>query len=288
MFLSDPALSVAATPPPLELEGWLKHAFNLEQAGRLTLAWIRARLPGYPMIPAPQLGRGTQLTTEEFTTKFVWRRNDVTRQLQLTGPPDVLVDMLRPPAGDERPLLELTARLLDAMQRTPTWGAFEQASKVLGAAARSELKAAKGMVGKLLSAEAVDAHEPSLAHPRNASRAKQLRSVIDGLSDEARAYAQAFDDVGEFIDRSVVEVLGQLMAFGEPMEINDALEVETDADNLNTVSFTTEQMIHIPGGLVNLTHPLIRETLIVEGISMRMSGQEFRTELRAVRLPGSG
>ncbi len=55
-----------------DLARWLSATQRLEQAHRVTLAWFRSRLPGYPLIPAPQLGRETAYTTHEYSPRFIW------------------------------------------------------------------------------------------------------------------------------------------------------------------------------------------------------------------------
>src|SRR4051794_21223524 len=50
---------------------WLAATTRVESAHRATVAWLRARLPGYPALPAPQLTSGSPLRTPEFTPRLV-------------------------------------------------------------------------------------------------------------------------------------------------------------------------------------------------------------------------
>jgi hypothetical protein len=72
---------------PTEFDGWLKAASKVEWAFLEQIAWVRAQLPGYPMLKVPQLVSNTPYTTSEFTWLAVWSRYDMTRGFQMSPPP---------------------------------------------------------------------------------------------------------------------------------------------------------------------------------------------------------
>ena len=65
-------------------------ANRIEAAHRMTLAWLRSRLAGYPILRAPQLAPGTPLTTFEMTIHYTWTKEELSGGLnQMPAPPGV-------------------------------------------------------------------------------------------------------------------------------------------------------------------------------------------------------
>jgi hypothetical protein len=76
-----------------ELKEWLRAAIALESAHRVTLAWFRSRLPGYPVVRAPQLARNSQFTTREYTPRFIWTVDERGIGLQFQSAPPELAGL---------------------------------------------------------------------------------------------------------------------------------------------------------------------------------------------------
>src|SRR4051794_13733633 len=83
---------------PKQLEAdhgdWLAAVGQAEGAHRATVAWLWARLPGYPALPAPQLAPGSPLTTPEFSNRLVWTPGERGQGLQLAEPQPTIAEAL--------------------------------------------------------------------------------------------------------------------------------------------------------------------------------------------------
>jgi hypothetical protein len=256
--------------PEHELKQWLDAARRLEMAHRSTVAWFRSRLPGYPLILAPQLVPGTPLTTLEWTSRLIWTRDELRRGLQFQGsPPDVgsELDVRGPPARD---LAESARAVASALERTDEWAAFREAVKALGKAGKADLRAARSHLADLLVPEAIDAHEPNLAAPRGDYRAQVTFDVVKSLEGSARSYADAFATANDLIDTSASEVFGQLAMYGEPISL-PANRLDLRGGTPTRVSFelgAAYVFVVDCGNVAWLDDPLVSDAVRVESISI--------------------
>jgi len=83
-FIRQPTLGHVERPD--NFDPWFVAAYEVEAAFRVQLAWLRAQLPGYPLLRVPQLVANTPFTTDEFTWKAVWARGDMARGFQSSPP----------------------------------------------------------------------------------------------------------------------------------------------------------------------------------------------------------
>lgn len=192
---SDPHTPGAAGATGVALREWIEVAQRVEQAHRLTVAWIRSRLPNYPIIRAPQLARHTTFTTDEFTWQLGWPIQDQRIGLQATPAPPSVGEELNAEPGLVTNLTTTTKEIAKALSGTQEWATFAAAASNLDKPAKQNLRAARRTLAERLSPKAVDDHEAKIAVTRSNYRAHVLAEVLDPLSGSALDYAESFGAV---------------------------------------------------------------------------------------------
>lgn len=248
---------------------WLEIARRVEAAHRRTIAWLRARLPMYPNLPAPQLTPGAPLTTPEFTDRLVWPLGERAEQLHLRDVPTEIAKLLQADAVTARALSGATRAVAAAFTDSPEWTAFGAATNVLESATRAELRAARTRARERLTAAAVDAYEPHFALPRAAYRVHVIREEIDGLTGDARAYANAFEACDGLIETAASLVFGQIACYSVRTMIATDLEVVPGTPA--TVRYSTPAAnldLPRPGVVAWLSDPLVPDAVLINGVTM--------------------
>lgn len=259
-------------PPEHELKQWLDAARRVEMAHRSTVAWFRSRLPGYPLILAPQLVPGTPLTTLELTSRLIWTRDELRRGLQFQGSPAEVGSELDVRGLPARNLAESASAVSSALERTDEWADFRAAVKTLGQGGKADLRAARIRLADLLAPEAIDAHEPNLLLPRGDYRAQVTFDVVESLEGSARLYADAFANANDLIDTCASEVFGQLAMRGEPISL-PATKLDLCGGRPTRVSFELGAAYAIVvdcGNVAWLDDPLVSDAIRVESTSISM------------------
>lgn len=250
---------------------WLVAAHRVEAAHRRTLAWLRARLPGYPNLPAPQLAPGAPLTTSEFTFRLIWQPGERAEQLHLGDIPTQIAELLQADATTARALAGASRAVAAALVDTPEWTTLAAATDALDDATRGELRAARTRARERLAPATIDAHEPSRALPRADYREHVIREEIDALTGNARAYADAFDASDGLVEIAGSSVFSQIACYTvRSMAITD-LEIIPGAST--TVRCTVpDVMIDMPhpGTVAWLDDPLVSDAVLVKGVTMSM------------------
>jgi hypothetical protein len=240
IFMRDPTLLRFGTPEVDDAEWfeWLQNASRLENAHRITLAWLRSRLGGYPILRAPQLAPGTPFNTYEMTTQFIWSKQEFASGLnRLPGPPDI--SNILGADGATATLLDAVCReLATKLRQTSTWIRFNDAHKALDNPAKESLREARRELTERLSADRLDEHEENLALPRSQYRAHTTAEVVESLTGPARAYADAFTDVHRLLTLTVCDVFSELVLYGEPWSV-PVINVETPVPGEPIVEFET-------------------------------------------------
>lgn len=229
-------------------------------AAELQTAWLRSRLPRYPMIPAPHLAPDTHRTTFEIGRDLAWRREALQGGLQFEATPRGIDQLL---GIEQRSYNQAIHALADALQGTDEWTSFASRSTELTGGSRRELVEARRRLRVLLSEAAVDDHEPTRMARREDYRRHQVATVISDLSDPAREYAAAFERVDELIDWVSLRVLGQAVAYGRPTRLTEVDEVEREGITIRFHSNTTFPRT----ALVQIDHPLVPDLAFVTGMS---------------------
>lgn len=119
---------------------WFDAAKRVEAAHRLTCAWLRARMPGYPSLPAPQLAPGSPLVTDEFTFRLIFSPGERAQQLQLRDFPPEVPNELQADAVVAKGLMQASRDVASALVATPEWITLADATAALDDFARAELR----------------------------------------------------------------------------------------------------------------------------------------------------
>jgi hypothetical protein len=258
--------------PANEMSSWLASANRLEQAHRQTVAWFRSRLPGYPLIRSPHLVAGSPLTTLEWTYRLIWTPDERKRGLQFQSAPDV-AGMLGLEGSAATESERAAQAVMAALERTDEWSTFEEATRSLDTTGKADLLSARNHLAARLAPEAIDAHEPNLAIPRNEYRAHATRVAVENLKGSARAYVDAFSAANELIDTTTSEVFGQLMAYGDPLTIS-ACGLDLLGGRPPRVAFSLAEHYVVcigPGSLLRLDDPLVPDILRIDSLNVHVT-----------------
>lgn len=246
---------------------WLDTAQKVESAHRMTIAWLRARLPGYPILPAPQLAAGTPLTTLEFTSRLIWTPDERRRGLQFQPAPINDGGLLEASSSQRRDLGDTARSMAAAFESSEEWQLLRTATDALDDAARETLAKTKASLRRKLRAASVDLHEPTLALPRAEYRSAVLAEEIAAMQGSARAYADAFDKADRLIETLSSDIFGQLAAYGEPDTCARPRDLDIEPGSPTTIRFTwPEDTWPEIGAIVWLDDPLIADAVHVTAL----------------------
>lgn len=252
---------------PAVLNQWLEDATRVEGVHRVTVAWLRSRLPGYPQLPAPQLAKGTPLTTDEFTYRLTWTREELAAGFQFQNPPSEPLATLGATEQHAARVDDAARRLALALAGTAQCQRLRAADAALSPGDRAELAAARKAVTDASKPAVVDAHEPDLAVPRDAYRQQVVADAVGALTGPAREYADAFDAADRLIELACSDVFGQLAVYGT-VAVNGVTDLAAHGAGPGTVAFTVEDTIHLATGTVAwLDDPLFPDAVHLTGLS---------------------
>ncbi|GLJ61659.1 hypothetical protein GCM10017576_17890 [Microbacterium barkeri] len=276
-LLSQPMFGHVKRPDTFD--AWLLAAYEVEAAFRLQLAWLRAQLPGYPLLRVPQLVANTPFTTDEFSWRAVWARRDMGRGFQLSPPPTLVTGSERIDASHELQDLASALRASDAWQRLATTRA------ALTGPDHQQLHSECRALRAALSSEHVDEFEPHFALKRHQFREEQMAEAIARLTGCAAAYAKAFTDAADTVDLAVDDVLPQLVTYGRPKDIGSAAGLDFLGEN--RITFQPTVPIFWTGMLVFVSDPLVEEVGQVIGVSFNFGGGIENNRVTLRLLPGA-
>jgi hypothetical protein len=228
-----------ATPTTQEWNTWLGTARRVEIAHRITVAWLRSRLPGYPNLPAPQLARGAPLTAEEADYELVWTRDERAQGFQFQNPPSQISHILEAAPAAQHRLVGGTQSVATALEQSGEWSRLNAATSALTEFARTQLGQAREAVAAQLSKAKIDAHSDNLLARFN-HRVAVLKEVLSTLSGVAEEYASAFDAANGLITTAASDVFGELTIYGPPVSISGIHNIDLRPGTLQLVSFTRE------------------------------------------------
>lgn len=264
----------APSTRPGELETWLNDAQIVEAAHRETVAWLRSRLPGYPLMPTPHLASGTHLTTDEFTYRLAWSRKQLRDGLQLrnasAGPAIALGASSHIAAESVRALRDLAGALIasEEFQR------LGHATASLSPADRASLAASRREVTAALAPSAVDAHEPDLAIARFNFRREVVQSARSALTGSPREYVDAFEMADRMIETICSDIFGQFAVYGVGV-ISDVCNLSVNAESEPTVEFMVAESLDLhQGAVVWLDDPLVSDAVLLTRTSFAFNQVE--------------
>lgn len=268
------------------LRSWLDDASRIEGVHRITVAWLRSRLPGYPQLPAPQLAPGTPLTTDEYTWRLAWTREELAAGFQFQNPPSHVLELLGASRQEVARADEAARRVALGLAETAVFSRLRGADAALSWDARAELVAARKAVAEASRPTLVDAHEPELAIPRDAYRQQVLADVLGTLTGPAREYAEAFDEADRLVELAASDVFGQLTVYG-PLILTGVSDLAAPAVGTGTIEFTLEEGAHLDAGSVAwLDDPLCPHAVQLTGLNYnydRATGMRAQVTARVLK-----
>lgn len=244
VYKAFPHMGIDLTPRDMQ---FMAHSAAVENAIVYLMWAVRSKLPGFPMIVAPQLADGSRLTMDNFTPP--WTREAMRSGLQYRDLSPSINAAIEVDSGAS------LSRLLAAFNTLPSWHAFKAAQDGLTPALRSNLLAAR----RLITERAIDENDTTEIDSGDPwMRIKRARASADAVIAElalnALAYATAFDHVNDEIDLVIANVVTSLIAFGPP-------------DNLGGV-----------GGLNMLATQPLKVTFQLEGADLAHTGRVYWTD----------
>lgn len=247
---------------------WLDAAGQVETAHRLTVAWLRSRLPGYPRLPAPQLAPGTPLTTGEFTHRLVWTPGERANGLQFQGAPPDVAEVLQA-MGRHGDIAQAARDVAAALVTTSEWERLELARAGLDEPSRHALREVRRRLRDLLSPAAVDHYEPALAFRRAEYREAVTAQEVDGLVGSAAEYANAFSAANALTESAASDVFGELTCYG--INTIEPADVETSPGSPPKISFTLADPQEWPelGMLAWLDDPLVADAVRMSSVQVQ-------------------
>jgi hypothetical protein len=256
VYKAFPHMGIELTPRDLQ---FMAHSLAVEKAIVYLMWAVRSKLPGFPMIAAPQLAKGSRLTMDNFTPP--WTREVMQSGFQYQ---DLAPRINAAVEVDSRAPL---ARLLAAFNTLPSWHAFKAAQDSLTSALRSELLAARRTITERAITEndatEIDSDDPWMRIKRARASADE---VIAGLTPDAQAYSGAFDRINDEIDLAIANVITSLIAFGPPDTLAGVGGLNMLATQPLTVTFQLEGPALAHTGRVYWTDDsLVTDALYVNG-----------------------
>jgi hypothetical protein len=256
VYKAFPHMGIELTPRDKQ---FMAHSAAVENA-IVYLVWAaRSRLPGFPMIPAPQLAERSWLTMNNSTPP--WTREALRSGLQYQ---DLSLSIQRAIQINSAPAL---SRLLAGFRVLPSWREFKAAHGRLTPAMRSELLGARRLVTERAIEEddtsEIDPGDPWMGIKRARASAD---AVISQLTPDALAYARAFDLVNDEIDLAIANVVTSSIAFGPPDNLAGVRELNMLATRPLKVTFQLEGAALAHTGRIYWTDDsLVTDALFVDG-----------------------
>ena len=175
-------------------------------------------------------------------------------------PPTGMAALLQLPTSEG--INDATVSLAAALADTEGWREFDRLSAELNDDDRLALRQAIQRINELLAPAKVNEFEPDRMARRERFRIDQVDTVIQTLGGRPREFADSFQSVDDLIDLVAIEVFGQIVTRGAPIELATIDDLEIDGPN---VRFVNSGQAYLPAGsLTRLPDPLVPEVVIVD------------------------
>ncbi len=264
---------------------WFDTAQRVEGAHRLTIAWLRSRLPGYPNLPAPQLTLGTPLTTNEFTYRLIWAPGERGQGLQFREPPPEIALAIYDDEQQKGSVVTSSRAVAAALLRTSEWVRLARANDALDSEARQVLHKTRKRLRERLSPDRIDAFEPKLALGRDRYRDIAVAEELELLSGPAAEYVEAFDAADRLLETAASDVFGQLASY--PLSSLPCGDLEIQPGDPTVVVFTVDDVgpaMPELGMLSWLEDPLVPDAVQIVGSRFHWDGTGNATMNLTARL----
>lgn len=279
VYKAFPHMGIDLTPRDRQ---FMAHSAALERAIVYLMWAARSRLPGFPMIAAPQLAERSWLTMDNFTPP--WTREALRSGFQYRDFSSDINSAIGVGGGTS------LSRLLAAFESLPSWQAFKAAQDSLTPAVRSDLLTARRTVTERAAADSdtseIDSEDPWMRIKRARASADE---VIGELAQQPLAYAKAFDRVNDEIDLVIAKVITSWIAFGPPETLSGVGGLKMLATQPLSVTFLLEGDDFAHTGRIYWTDDsVVADALYVDGFYY--SGDQVhgaRVAFDAIVLAGS-
>lgn len=273
-----------------EHHSWWEAAWRIEVAAFDTLNWIRSQLPGFPMLPAPQLAADSPLTTNEYTRREAWPSGLQSLGLGGKDMPGNVSNVLLANRQQKDSIQRATRLVLQSLESSPQWSRLTEVRARLSKDDIRELLAAKRRLRERLKPHAIDEYEDSRAMLRDWYRIHATETEVASLSGAASDFAVAFEEAGLLAEDAVGTIFGQLVCVGIHEVDVENVEVwpgppGTARFRLSMDGFRFPQI----GDLVWVRDPVLPDVVSITGVSFNFSQLDGElVQVRGSILSGSG
>lgn len=256
VYKAFPHMGIDLTPRDKQ---FMAHSASVEKAIVFLMWAVRSKLPGFPMIAAPQLAERSRLTMHNFTPP--WTRETMRSGLQYR---DLSPSIQQSIGIDSSATL---SRLLAGFSTVPSWHEFKAAHDHLTPELRSDLLAARRLITERAIEEndttEIDSGDPWMRIKRARASAD---AIIAELAPDALAYAGAFDLINDEIDLVIANVVTSSIAFGPPGNLAGVRELNMLATQPLKVTFQLEGVASAHTGRIYWTDDsLVPDAVYVDG-----------------------
>jgi len=207
--------SVVENPDGREL---MERIRQVAHAGVLTFEWLRARLPGYPNVLAPQ---SAVEPMEVSLFSYPWVRSLRQMRLHMGNPPNRISESLEIPSAG---IAQALQRLSSQLERSPEFVRLRGARDQLTPESRAQLTDLRRRAKHDTSNEVVDAIEPRLAMRRFAIRSAAVQRICKEATGPAALYIESFQSAEALLD-DVWGALSYLAAWRSPIGIGEPIRL---------------------------------------------------------------
>lgn len=254
----------------------MRYAVKVQHAYLTQLGWIRAQLPGYPLLRLPQLVRGAPLMSADTTRDLPWYSQQFSAGFQnMQHPPAVLSQSTR--------WRDATHEVVASLTQAPQWVGFTEAQDALLPSDLKALRTVNTELRRKVKEDDVTAFEPLNLSRRQEFRSSQLRDAVDKLTGSALTYTTAFDSLNELMTVALDYVLNYFVEFDRVGEAAAITEIDIDGED---VEFSSTDMFVRTRQLVYLPDSAIDEAGFVTRFAFTMDNEEVRFRTRVRLLPG--
>lgn len=253
VYKAFPHMNVSLTPRDRQ---FMTHCAAVEKAIVYVMWAVRSRLPGFPLIAAPQLAEHSRLTMHNFTPP--WTRDAMRSGLQYND----LSPSINGSIGVES--TDPLSQLIAGFNTLPSWSTFKAAHDSLTPPLRSELLGARRRITERAVGESdegeIDSDDPW-------TKIKRARASADEIIAELSSDAVAFDHVNDEIDLAIAKVIASSLAFGPADTISGVVGLNMLPGQPLKVTFQLQgtDVAH-SGRLYWTDDSLITDALLVEHI----------------------
>lgn len=223
--------------PVSEIRDYVRPFISLQGRALGLTAWLRSRMPGYPLFRPLRLAKGTSLTSEDASLRLNWLPEVYQLGLQYESVP--------PWHGlnkeKERIYREASGLVFKALRSTSPWLEYSESFNALDATDQASLKEGRRRIASRLSTAQVDSAEPERMLNRAKFRDEVVDDELENVTLNARKFSVAFDNLDFFITDLSQTVLGWMVQGHKPQRVSefDTLTVGPAGE----VSFSTREVL---------------------------------------------